>query len=193
MPLKHIAFHEITAEPWTKSQQRWLELSVSSGGLRSAWGAIAGTCGTEARVLFDWESDDALRGFMEHTHDRALADAGTVGKSAVLYLTPLLEIGARGDATYVGESMAWLKEGAHDDWIESQRTWFETMKGCDGFVSGSLARGRRTYVSTSFWRDAEAHARFVHDVVPELRARTSDATVARLTRFDGVLVPELCR
>ncbi len=190
MPLKHIAFHEVEKDAWIQSQRRWLALSVEAGGLLSAWGAVAGS---EARAVFEWESEDALRGFMEHTHNRALADAGTVGKSAVLYLSKLIDLGPRGDAAFVGESVAWVKEGGDDSWVASQRAWYEAMTACDGFAGGHLARGRRTYVSTSFWRDAAAHARFDHDVVPTLRARTTDEQVARLVRFEGALVPELCR
>jgi heme-degrading monooxygenase HmoA len=190
MPLKHIAFHDVSEGPWIQSQARWLELSVAAGGLRSAWGAVAGK---QARAVFDWETEDALRGFMEQTHDKALADAGTVGKSAVLYLTPLIDLGPRNDAGYLGETVAWLKEGADSDWVESQRAWYAGMKECDGFVGGSLARGRRTYVSTTFWRDRDAHKRFDHDVAPGIRARTSDQQVARMVRFEAPLIPSLCR
>lgn len=188
MPLKHIAFHEVEKDAWIQSQRRWLELSVAAGGLLSAWGAVAGS---EARAVFDWESEDALRGFMERTHDRALADAGTVGRSAVLYLSKTIDLGPRGDAGFVGESVAWVKEGGDEAYVAAQRAWYEVMVGCDGFCGGSLARGRRTYVSTTFWRDAAAHAAFDHDVVPTLRARTNDEHIARLVRFEGALVAEL--
>lgn len=194
MPLKHIAFNSIPAsdrDAWIKSQARWLELSVTSGGLASAWASLDGD---QARAVFEWESDDALRGFMETTHERALADAGTVGRSAVLYLSPVMEILPRDvQATFVGESIAWLKEGGDDVWLESQRMWSSAMRECDGFGGGLVARGRRTYLTTSFWRDRAAHDRFMRDVVPGVRGRTSDEQVARLSRFAGDLIQNLCR
>jgi len=191
MPLKHLAFHDIDRDAWLKCQRRWLELSAESGGLRGAWAA---TSRSDARMVFEWESDDALKTFMGQTHERALSEAGTIGKAAVLYLEPLVELGARGDASFVGESIAWVKEHGVDAWMESQRTWNEAMRRCDGFVGGSIARGRRIYVVTSFWRDAAAHKRFVDEIVPDLRGRTAgDAQVARLVRFQGELVPVLSR
>lgn len=191
MALKHLAFHDIEREAWFKSQRRWLELSVESGGLRGAWAAVARN---DARMVFDWESDEALKKFMDSTHERAVAEAGTVGRAAVLYLEPLVDLGPRGDATFVGESVAWVKEHGVDAWMESQRVWNEAMRRTDGFVGGSIARGRRMYVVTSYWRDAAAHKKFVDDVVPDLRSRTSgDAHVARLVRFQGEMIPTLCR
>lgn len=189
MRTKHIAFQNVQREPWAVSQQRWLELSRDAGGLVSAWGAASRS---DARAVFQWESEDAVRAFMEGTHDRALADIGTVGKSAVLYLDPVLDLGPRGDARHVAESIAWIKEGGAEPWLESQRVWCEEMSKCDGFVGGSIVRGRRTFVVTSFWRDDRSHAHYLDNVVPGLRSRTTgDAHCARLTRFHAPLIPEL--
>lgn len=191
MPVKHITFEGVDRDAWIRSQRTWLERSIASGGLRSAWGAEARG---SARAVFEWESDEALRAFMEHDHDRTLAEAGTVGRHAVLYLDPVEAVGdpTREGATWVGESVAWVKEGGDAIHLESQRTWLETMARTDGFVSGSIVRGRRTFVTTSFWRDGDAHARYVDDVVPGLRASTrGDEMVARLVRFDGPLVAAL--
>lgn len=187
--VKHITFHGVERDAWIASQRRWLELSREAGGLRAAWGSILRD---HARAVFEWETADALRSFMETTHDRALAEAGTVGKSAVLYLEEVLDLGPRREAGYVGESVAWIKEGGMEPWLESQRRWCEEMARCDGFVGGSIARGRRTYAVSSFWRDDRAHARYLREVVPSLRARfRGDEHCARLTRFDAALVPEL--
>jgi hypothetical protein len=193
MPLKHIAFTGLSRsehDAWVKSQARWLQLSQESGGLRSAWAALQND---QARAVFDWESEEALKEFMEHSHERALADAGTVGRSAVLYVAPVLDMGPRGEAAYVGEAIAWLKDGSDAAWLESQREWSTAVRACEGFVGGNVARGRRTYITTTFWRDRESHDRFLRDVVPGLRARTSDEQVARLTRFSGEIISSLCR
>ncbi len=191
MALKHLAFHEIDRGAWLASQRRWLQLSAESGGLRNAWAAVSRS---DARMVFEWESDDALKQFMEQTHDRALSEAGTIGRAAVLYLEPIVDLGERGDATFVGESIAWVKADGLDAWMESQRTWNEAMRRCDGFVGGSIARGRRIHVVTSFWRDAAAHKAFVDHIVPDLRGRTNgDSHVARLVRFQGELEASLCR
>lgn len=189
MHVKHIAFQNVSRDAWITSQQRWLELSLESGGLVSAWGALHRQDG---RAVFEWESADAVRAFMESTHERALADAGIVGKSAVLYLDPILDLGPRKDARYVAESIAWIKEGGTEPWLASQREWCEAMARCDGFVGGSIVRGRRTFVVTSFWRDDRSHGRYLDEVVPGLRSRTTgDEHCARLTRFHASLVPEL--
>ncbi len=129
---------------------------------------------------------------MESTHERALADVGIVGKSAVLYLDPVLDLGPRKDARYVAESIAWIKEAGTEPWLASQREWCEAMARCDGFVGGSIVRGRRTFIVTSFWRDERSHGRYLDEVVPGLRSRTTgDEHCARLTRFHASLVPEL--
>jgi len=189
MRVKHIAFQQVDASPWVAAQVRWLELSRASGGLIGAWGAVTRQ---DARAVFQWESEDAVRAFMEGTHDRALAEIGAVGKSAVLYLDPVLDLGPRRDARHVAESIAWIKEGGSEPWLESQRVWCEEMARCDGFVGGSIVRGRRTFVVTSFWRDERSHAHYLAAVVPGLRSRTTgDEHCARLTRFHAPLVPEL--
>jgi heme-degrading monooxygenase HmoA len=196
MRIKHIAFHGVEpalGSEWTASQRRWLELSIASGGLVDAWGASsAGKTAADARAVFTWESEDALQNFMEHTHDRALQDAGSIGRSAVLYLEDVEQLGPRADATYVGEAIAWIKDGGIEPWLESQRAWTSAMSRADGFVGGSVRRGRRTFVVTSFWRDANAHRRYLDEIVPRLRQDTGgDAHTARLIRFEAPLVPDL--
>ncbi|MGZ3422947.1 MAG: DUF4937 domain-containing protein [Polyangiales bacterium] len=189
MRIKHIAFHALEPAPWAASQRRWLELSIASGGLVDAWGAQASA---DARAVFTWEDEEALQRFMEHTHDRALADAGSVGRNAVLYLEDLENLGPRGDATYVGEAIAWIKDGGIEPWLESQRVWTAAMARADGFVGGAIRRGRRTFVVTSFWRDAIAHRRYLDEIVPGLRQDThGDEHTARLVRFEGPLEPTL--
>ena len=56
MHVKHIAFQNVSRDPWITSQERWLELSRASGGLVSAWGALHRQDG---RAVFEWESADA--------------------------------------------------------------------------------------------------------------------------------------
>lgn len=189
MRVKHIAFQNVQRDAWVASQEKWLEASRASGGLVSAWGALFRTDG---RAVFEWESQEAVKAFMEGSHVRALADIGIVGKSAVLYLDPLLDLGPRKDARYVAESIAWIKEGGVEPWLKSQREWCDAMARCDGFVGGSIVRGRRTFVVTSFWRDDRSHGRYLDEVVPQLRSSTfGDEHCARLTRFHAPLVPEL--
>ena len=203
MRVKHLAFRDLQRDQaragdphapdlrdaWVASQVRWLEASRSSSGLVTAWGALHRH---EARAVFVWESDEALREFMQAPHARAIADIGVVGKSSALYLEPLLDLGPRKDARYVAEAVAWIKEGGVEPWLASQRAWCETMARCDGFVGGAIARGRRTFVTTAFWRDDRSHARYLDEVVPRLRSSAwGDEHCARLTRFHAPLCPEL--
>jgi len=189
MRVKHIAFQSVERGPWIDAQARWLERSREADGLLGAWGA---TVRREARAVFEWRDEAAARAFMQTAHGAAHAEIGAVGKYAVLYLDPIVDLGPRGDATYVAESIAWIKEGGVEPWLASQRLWCEEMSRCEGFVGGSIARGRRTFVATSFWRDERAHAHYLHAVIPGLRARTTgDAHCARLTRFHAPLVPSL--
>lgn len=189
MHIKHIAFHDVTRESWTAAQARWLEVSRATGGLVSAWHALART---DARAVFHWESKEAVRAFMEKTHPKAMAEIGPSGQSSVLYLDPVLDLGPRKDARHVAESVAWIKEGGIEPWLASQKIWCEQMARCDGFVGGSISRGRRTFVVTSFWRDDRAHGRYLDEVVPGLRSSTTgDEHCARLTRFHAPLIEEL--
>jgi hypothetical protein len=190
MRVKHIALQNVQRDAWIAAQEQWLAASRASGGLLSAWGAAQRQ---DARAVLEWESADAIRAFMDEGHGRALAEIGVVGKSSVLYLDPLVDLGPRRDARFVAESIAWIKEGGIEPWMHSQKIWSETMARCDGFIGGSIVRGRRTFVETSFWRDDRSHARFLDEVVPGLRRRTTgDEHCARLTRFHAPLVPELC-
>jgi heme-degrading monooxygenase HmoA len=189
MRIKHITFHDVERTRWIDSQRRWLEASIGSGGLLDAWGAETNG---DARAVFTWRDEAALQQFMEVAHDRALADVGSVGRYAVLYLDEVESLGARGDATYVAESFAWIKEGGTEAWLESQRAWSSALVACPGFRGGNIHRGRRTFVVTSFWENGDAHRRYLDDVVPRLRDATrGDEHTARLVRFEGALSPEL--
>ncbi len=190
MPIKHITFNDVDSEAFRKTQNVWLARSAESPGLRLAWAAESKG---GARAVFVWESDQALRAFMEETHDRALAEAGTAGRYAALYLDeldpPLLSIEG---ATHVAESLAWVKDGGDAEYLESVRVWDAGTRKAEGFVASTIAKGRRAVLSTTFWRDGAAHAKFLREIVPKLRAQTmGDEFVGRLIRFDGPLVPEL--
>jgi heme-degrading monooxygenase HmoA len=199
MRIKHIAFSGVGREAWVGSQGIWLERSIASGGLRAAYAAERDG---DARAVFAWANEDALRVFMEESHDRALEAAGSIGRYAVLHLEPLTLLAPAGDervlpapprdAGYMGETIAWVKDDGEEVWQQSQRTWNEALVEADGFAGGFVARGRRTFVVTSFWRDAAAHQRYERDIVPGLRERTrGDERTARLLRFHGPLVPTL--
>jgi hypothetical protein len=82
--------------------------------------------------------------------------------------------------------VAWVRDQGDSIWIESQRIWSAALEQADGFLGGFVARGRRTFVVTSFWRDAEAHARYEREIVPGLREHTlGDEQTVRLLRFQG--------
>ncbi len=202
MRIKHISFRGIDdarREAWRSSQRVWLERSIASGGLLCAYGAEAAG---HARAVFVWQDEAAVRTFMERSHDAAMAAAGTIGRSAVLYLDPISVLRAA-DATeappiprdgvgYVGETVAWVREEGDAIWLESQRAWNAALERADGCVGGFVARGRRTFVVTSFWRDEAAHQRYERDVVPGLRDRAAgDAHTVRLQRFCAQTIPEL--
>ncbi|MBK7402044.1 MAG: DUF4937 domain-containing protein [Myxococcales bacterium] len=188
MRLKHITFQETDREPWIASQRQWLAASIAAGGLHGAFGAEHGG---QARVVFLWESDEALRGFMEHDHDRALAEAGTVGRYAALYLDVLEQEGSFVGATYVAESLAWVRDDGIDDWLVERKIWAEATRACDGFVGSLVARGRHACLVTTLWRDRAAHERYLHDVVPQIRMKTDEGSTVRLVRFEAELLPML--
>ena len=189
MRIKHITFHDVDRATFVASQRRWLDASIASGGLVDAWGAEANG---DARAVFTWKDDEALQHFMEDAHDRALADVGSAGRYAVLYLDEVESLGPRGDAGYVAESFMWLKEGGTAPFMESQRAWNDALRTASGFCGGNIRRGRRTFVVTSFWQDASSHRRYLDVVVPRLRDATrGDEHVARLVRFEGPLSAEL--
>lgn len=191
MRIKHVAYREVDRERFAAHHTRVLELARASGGLVDGWAAEHRG---DARAVLTFESDDALRAFMEHLHEHTVppgeGDATSAPfRSAVLHLSQVVDLGARRDAGHVGESIAWVKEGGDEEWLASQRVWTDAMAQCEGFVGGSIVRGRRTWVVTSFWKDAAAHARFVTERVPSLRGATrGDELAARLVRFDGPLL-----
>ncbi len=188
MRLKHITFHEAEREAWTASQRQWLRASIAAGGLRGAFGAEHDG---QARVVFLWESDDALRGFMERDHDRALAEAGSVGRHAALYLDVLEQEGTLEGATFVAESLAWVRDDGIEDWLVQRKIWAEATRACEGFVGSLVARGRHACLVTTLWRDRAAHERYLHDVVPAIRMKTDEGSTVRLVRFEAELLPLL--
>jgi heme-degrading monooxygenase HmoA len=202
MRIKHISFRSIDAakrEAWRESQRIWLERSVASGGLVCAYGAEGDG---HARAVFAWADEAALHAFMERAHDEAMAAAGTVGRQSVLYLDPVYVLGSVTNANalpipaagagYVGETVAWVREEGDAIWLESQRAWNDALERADGCLGGFVARGRRTFVVTSFWRDEAAHDRYEREVVPGLRERAAgDAFTVRLQRFSAPTLPSL--
>jgi heme-degrading monooxygenase HmoA len=205
MRIKHISFRGIDAakrEAWLESQRIWLERSVASGGLVCAYGAEGGG---HARAVFAWTDEPALHGFMERSHDAAMAAAGTVGRSSVLYLDPLyvLRVQSGGEPTqalpiptagvgFVGETVAWVREEGDAIWMKSQGAWNQALERAEGCLGGFVARGRRTFVVTSFWRDEASHARYEREIVPTLRERAAgDEHTVRLLRFSAATIPSL--
>lgn len=201
MRLKHIVFSGIVGperEAWLASQRVWLERSIAAGGLRAAYGAEAHG---HARAVFAWSDARALDAFMETTHDDALASAGSVGRDAVLYLDPITVLRAPGathalpippGAGFVGETVAWVREEGDAIWLESQRAWNDALERTEGFLGGYVARGRRAFVVSSFWRDEQAHERYEREVVPGLREHAhGDEQTVRLLRFTAPILGEL--
>jgi hypothetical protein len=193
MRIKHIAFSGIDPASWEQSQRAWLAASIGAGGLASTYAAE--TKG-EARAVFAWDDAQVLQRFMDVVHDATLASAGSVGRTSVLYLDPVDALSttaiAPAGAGFVGESIAWLKDGGDDAWVAGQRVWNEALPTCDGFLGCAVARGRRTYLVTTFWRDEAAHEAYLRDVVPRLRSiTTGDEVTARLQRFHGRTVASL--
>lgn len=202
MRIKHISFRSIDEakqEAWRASQRIWLERSIASGGLVCAYGAEGAG---HARAVFVWADEAALKTFMERSHDDAMAAAGTVGRHSVLYLDPVYVLHGEGPARalpvptagvgFVGETVAWVREEGDAIWLESQRAWNQALERADGCLGGFVARGRRTFVVTSFWRDEAAHDRYERDVVPGLReGAAGDAHTVRLLRFTAPTIPSL--
>lgn len=188
MRVKHLTFHDAEAAPWLASQERWLAASVTAGGLVSAFGAADGG---GARAVFLWEGEDALRTFMERDHDRALADAGSVGRHAALYLDLLEREGSPVGATFLAESLAWVRDDGVGRWLADRKVWAAATQGADGYLGAVVARGRHAFLVDTFWRDRAAHERWLHDVVPGVRGQTDESHTVRLVRFEAALAPSL--
>jgi heme-degrading monooxygenase HmoA len=190
MLVKHITFSDVDREAWEQSQKIWLEMTTEAGGL--AW-SYAAESAREARAVFRWEDDRAAKEFQETTRDRAQERAGRVGRTTVLYLDPVTETGSPVGAAFVAETISWIREGMDRAWLDGQQAFSDARLRAEGYLGGFMAKGRRMFVVTSFWRDREAHERFLRVTVPHLRARwrTDDAT-AKLIRFRAPLVPALC-
>lgn len=188
MRVKHLTFHDAPGAAWVASQERWLSASRGAGGLHTAFGAAHDGA---ARAVFLWESEDALRTFMERDHDRALADAGSVGRHAVLYLDLLEHEGSPAGAGFLAESLAWVRDDGLERWLSDRKIWAEAARGSDGFLGAVVAKGRHAFLVDTFWRDRAAHERWLHDVVPGVRQRTDDSHTVRLVRFAAELAPSL--
>lgn len=188
MRVKHLTFHDAPGPAWVACQERWLSASIGAGGLSAAFGAERDG---GARAVFVWESEDALRTFMERDHDRALADAGSVGRHAALYLDLLEREGSPVGAGFLAESLAWVRDDGLDRWLADRRVWAEAARGADGYLGAVVAKGRHACLVDTFWRDRAAHERWLHDVVPGVRQRTDDTHTVRLVRFEAELTPSL--
>lgn len=189
MLVKHITFSDVDRAAWEQSQATWLEMTAAGGGL--SW-AYAAESGREARAAFRWVDEPAARRFQAEIRDQAEERAGKVGRTTILYLDPVTETGTPKGAAFVAESISWIREGMDRSWLDSQQAFSDARLRADGYVGGYLARGRRMYTVTSFWRDRDAHDYFLRVTVPHLRARwrTDDAT-AKLIRFRAPLVAAL--
>jgi hypothetical protein len=190
MLVKHITFSDVEREAWERSQATWLEMTIAAGGL--AW-SYAAESAREARAVFRWTDDAAAKSFQDNARDRAEEVAGRIGRTTILYLDPVTEAGSAVGAGFVAESISWIREGMEGAWLDSQQAFSDARLRAEGYVGGFLARGRRMYTVTSFWRDRDAHDHFLRVTVPHLRARwrTDDAT-AKLIRFRAPLTPALC-
>lgn len=190
--------------------------AASRGGFdqaQRAWSAIAGCAGLvgqlggwaegtrDALVLGLWRDADALRAFMEHHHDPLFFahrqdrwySACQVRTLELLFSMPGLLPGlepALERATVLRTALCHVRPEAAAAFEDDQaRRWRPEMAQAPGMLGGGFFRepGQPVYLVATLWSDLEAHAAYVRQRLPALRAASPHA--GQMTALEGACVP----
>ncbi len=171
---------------FSQAQEGWAVLSGEDGFVCQVGGWDEKSPDT-ACVLAVWTDAEAYERFMCDHHDAILRASGqpdTYRSVRVATGQPILEM--RGDRNGIG---VFVTAGVlrvadcvvlpgHEDHFRrvQEHVWLPGMASADGMLGGLFSQvGERRYLTTTGWRDARSHERYVHERVPALRAAAGTA------------------
>jgi hypothetical protein len=176
---------ESSKERFSDAQQQWAEVAGLDGFLGQVGGWDVKTPGHACHVAL-WDSLEQYQTFMAGAHDaivRKNAQADTYDAIAVALFEAVWEMpGQGGDlarALALGTVLRVADCAVRDDrrghFLEVQRSvWIPGMAQAEGMLGGVFSQLRAAntrYLVATFWGDREAHARYVSECLPRLRAQ----------------------
>jgi heme-degrading monooxygenase HmoA len=185
---------------FSHAQEQWSEIAGLDGFLGQVGGWDARTPG-RACIAALWADPKQYRAFMAGPHEdvvRESSQAATYDAIAVALFDVIGVMPGRCDslnrALALGAVLRVADCAVRDDrrehLVEVQRSvWMPGMARADGMLGGVFGRVRGAdarYLVATLWQDKEAHARYVAECLPRLRA---EAEVERdVERLEGHLV-----
>ncbi len=173
-------------DEFSLAQEGWAVLKGEDGFVCQVGGWDEKSPDT-AGVLAVWTDTKAYERFMRDHHDaivRASGQQDTYRSVRVAAGPSILEM--RGDRNgvevlltagvlRVADCVVLAGHEDHFRWVQ-ERVWLPGMAGVDGMLGGLFSQvGERRYITTTGWRGAWSHERYVHDRVPALRAAAGTA------------------
>jgi heme-degrading monooxygenase HmoA len=191
---------ESKKERFCHAQQQWAEVAGLDGFLGQVGGWDVKTPGHACLVAL-WDSPEQYQTFMAGAHEaivRKNAQADTYDAIAVALFEAVWEMpgqcGSLARALALGTVLRVADCAVRDDrrehFLEVQRSvWMPGMAQAEGMLGGVFSQLRAAntrYLVATLWEDREAHARYVGECWPRLRAQ---AQVERdVERLDAHLV-----
>ena len=186
-------------ERFSHAQQQWAEAAGLDGFLGQVGGWDIQAPGHACLVAL-WDSPEQYQTFMAGAHEaivRKSAQAGTYDAIAVALFEALWEMPgqcglprALALGTVLRVADCAVRDDRREHFLEVQRSvWMPGMAQAEGMLGGVFSQGRAAntrYLVATLWEDREAHARYVGECLPRLRAQ---AQVGRdVERLDAHLV-----
>ncbi len=171
---------------FSRAQELWAVLRAEDGFVCQV-GGWDEKSPDAAGVLAVWTDAEAYERFMRDHHDAIVRVSGqqdTYRSVRVATGPSILEM--RGDRNGVEALLTagvlrvadCVVRSGHEDHFKrvQEHVWLPGMAGVDGMLGGLFSQvGERRYLTTTAWRDARSHERYVHDRVPALRVTAGTA------------------
>jgi heme-degrading monooxygenase HmoA len=186
---------ESKKERFSHAQQQWADAAGLVGFLGQVGGWDVKTPG-HACIVALWDGPEQYQTFMAGAHDaivRKNAQVDTYDAIAVALFDAIGEMpgrcGGLPRALALGTVLRIADCAVRDDrrehFLEVQRSaWMPGMARAEGMLGGVFSQGRAgntRYLVPTLWEDREAHARYVGECLPRLRAQAQvEGDVERL-------------
>ncbi len=173
-------------DEFSRAQAGWAVLTGEDGFVCQVGGRDENAPDT-ACVLAVWTDAEVYERFMRDHHDaivRASGQQDTYRSVRVATGPTILEMRGDRDGVEVLVTAGVLRvadcvvlPGREGHFRRVQEhVWLPGMASVDGMLSGLFSQvGERRFLTTTGWRDARSHERYMHDWVPTLRAAAGTA------------------
>jgi heme-degrading monooxygenase HmoA len=171
---------------FSSAQEKWIKTKSAKGFIAQAGGWNIND-ETEACIISFWESEDALKYFMQNVHDQIVSD----NKQNQLYSSITVDH-FKNVQMMDGESSA-LKEpiknakllriadyrvkAEHFEEVQED-IWRPNMRSAQGMLGGCFSESVNNinkYLVSTFWDSGENHDNYVNKILPGLREKADAA------------------